>query len=244
MGDAAFGSPYLALVAEPQTAMLAQRFAKHWDVRIGGALDNADDRMAIATEIGRNWADGSRVSLQYGTLQERGGVLASSGEGALSPGRADTQFLGLAAGLAAAPGVRLLGSYNVGWTDASRTGDSLLGDMGTLRSSSWSLGVAFDEVAREGDRFAVALIRPLRVDAGSTSLSVPVARTFDGDILRESRRFSLSPTGEEHDVEFSYTTPLAAGETLGLNLMLQMEPGHDASAGPAGIAALRYRRAF
>jgi hypothetical protein len=240
--DSAFASPYLALLATPESAILGHRLPYGVELRFGGGNDSASGRQAMVAELAKSFEDGSRVTLQYGSLREDSGLLTSLGSGALALGGATTRFLGASLGYPLAAGVRLLGSYNTGWTDLSGS-SGLLHDITGLRSSSYSVGLAFDNALTAGDVFGLAVSQPLRVDAGSATLDVPVARTIDGQVVRTSQRIGLSSGASELDAEATYRLSLGDNGdkgTLGFNLMLQMNPGNDPQASPAGVAAVRY----
>jgi hypothetical protein len=243
LAPGAFESPYLGLVRAPDSVVLGQAVAG-LEFRFGFADDGEDQRSSLLAEFGKSWADGSHMAVQWGELTEQDGLLAARGDGGFDFGAgATTQFVGISGAYAMGPHLRVLANYSAGWTTTGPQ-QGLLRDFSQIRSSAYGVGICLEEAVRPGDRLGFSVSRPLRVDSGSATLSLPVARSIDGAVIRANRRVGLTPSGAELDAELSYQLPAGNDGALAFNLLLRLEPGHVRDADPAGIAAMRYRIGF
>jgi hypothetical protein len=249
----AFASPYLGLADGGDGLALAQQLDDAWSLRIGLARADRNeqdpygsgDNTAMLGELVGVVAEGLRLGLQLGQLEEQGRVLDASGGGALGLGDgASTTFLGLAGRAELTSRLDVFGQANLGLTRAGGEGQGLLRDLSMLFSSSFGLGLARRDLARAGDRLTVAISQPLRVEAGDAALDRPLGRTFDGRILRRRDRLDLAPEGRELDLEVGYRVGLAGVGDLSLNWLIRVQPDHDAEARPDHAVALKLHRRF
>jgi Subtilase family len=251
--EGVFASPYLALADGGDGVALAQQLGDVWSLRAGlaradrSAYDpyGSGDNAAMIGEVATALAGGSRLGLQFGQLEEQDRVLDASGGGALGlSGGASTTFFGLAGRAELASSLELFGQANLGLTRAEGRGPGLLQDMSMLYSTSFGVGLARRDLARDGDRLTVAISQPLRVEAGDAAIDRPLGRTLDGRILRRRDRLDLAPKGRELDLELGYRlTPTGIGE-ISLNWLTRLQPGHDAEARPDHALALKLHRRF
>lgn len=248
-----FGSPYLALADRGDGLALAQRLDDRWSFRVGAAhadrgeqdpYGSAGNTVMLGEVVGVV-SERLRVGLQLGRLDERGRVLDASGGGALGLGEGSaTTFVGLAGRAELGAGIELFGQGNLGLTAPDRAGESLLGDLSTLYSSSFGVGLARRDLTQAGDRLALAISQPLRVEAGSATIDRPLGRTLDDRIVRQRERIDLAPEGRELDLELGYRVGLAGIGELSLNWLSRLQPNHDATAGPDHAVAVKLRRRF
>ena len=73
-------------------------------------------------------------------------------------------------------------------------------------------------------RFSLA--QPLRVEDGQASLTLPVARTKYGRVLRISLASPLAPDERQIDIAANWERPLADGQ-LRLGVIWSHNPGHS-----------------
>jgi hypothetical protein len=181
-----------------------------------------------------------RAGVAVGLLDQDGGLLGSYASGAFHGVHGRTLFTTVAAG---AP----LGRWNVdlAYTHASLQ-EGTLGqglDLGRVEADAAALTLAGPIDLREGDLFGIRLAQPLRASSANLDAFLPVARTFDGDIVRARQDIDMAPTGRELDLEAAYTTPLpelGLGRlaVLRLNAFIAGQPGNDRAASTAfGMAA-------
>ena len=243
-------SPYLALADGGDGMALAHRLAEGWSLRVGlgragrGGQEGygSGDNTVMLSELLRVVNDRWRFGMQFGQLQEQGGMLDASGGGALGlPEGASTTFLGFTGRAELAPRLEAFGQGSIGLTRTHGAGSSLLQDISVLSSSSFGLGFVRRALATKGDRLTVAISQPLRVEAGSAAIDRPLGRTFDGEILRQRAQVDLAPTGRELDLELGYRLALSRTSDLGLNWLTRLQPSHDAAAEPQHAVALKMR---
>jgi len=245
-----FGSPYLALADGGDGLALARELDDRWSVRVGLARAERGDRdlhasgantLALAELVGV--ADGLRLGMQLGQLEESDRVLDASGGGGLGLGEgASTTFLGLSGRTELGSGLEVFGQASLGLTRPGGGEQGLLRDLSVLYSSSFGLGLARRDLAVAGDRLSVAIAQPLRVEAGDAALDRPLGRTFDGQIVRRREGIDLAPEGRELDLEIGYRVGLAGIGDLSVNWLTRVQPGHDAEARPDHALALRLQR--
>ena len=251
LSQGAFASPYLALADHRGDGLLlAQNVARGTAFRVGVVASKAERQAPLEQgsttlvigELMRSWSGGHALGLQLGSIDEQQSLLDAEGGGALGlPESARTTFLGLTGRLAVADRLALFGQGSLGLTDPGGSGQGLLGELSTLRSSSFALGLSGGDLLAAGDRLTLAVAQPLRVDAGTATLDRPVGRSFEGAIERRAERVDLAPAGREIDLELGYRVALGARRELRLNWLTQLEPGHRQDAGPAHAIALRLR---
>lgn len=245
----AFASPFLTMAAQGE-AMAVGAPLGPLTLRLGLASQSADPQGATAVaptrttvgEIGYTARNGAALKVQLGQLREAETLLESSGTGALALGAgARTGFVGLYGSAPLSSASEIVASFTTGLSAPGGSGDGLLRDVSTLRSDAFSLGVFTRGAFADADRLGFVLSQPLRTAAGAATLDVPVGRTLAGDVVRASERVGLVPSGREIDAEIQYAIAFGERQSLLLDLMLQLEPGHDADADPALVGGLRYR---
>ncbi|HEV7369403.1 S8 family peptidase [Arenibaculum sp.] len=249
-GDA-IESPWLSLAGDGSSIVLDGIDAGPASLRFGIAEGDgrtahdgreANRRTAWQAELTAPLGAG-RAGVSVGGLTEYGSILDTTGSAGFETdgSRVDTRFVGLHATMPVA-GVDLFGSWSFGLTEGTRIGDGLVRSVSDLRSETWTLGVSASGVLAPGDRMTAAVTRPLRVAAGDALLDVPVARTLDGQVVRESERVSLAPSGEQLDLQLGWRLPLTGRSELEAGALLSLEPGHVEGADPELAAGLKWRK--
>ncbi len=253
LGQAGLTSPYLALADRGDGLILAQEVGRGLSVRLGVAVGETDlqpsvDQGQSAVVIGelvRSFGPGRVLSLQVGSVDEQHSLLDTRGTGAFGgPDGATTTFFGFAGNWALADRFALFGQASLGATDPGAMGRGLVEEVSALWSSSFAVGLAGRDLLADGDQLTLTTAQPLRVEAGTAVIDRPVGRSFDGQILRQRDRVDLAPEGRELDLEVGYRLALGGRWALHLDWLTQLEPGHQADAGPAHTAAIRLRTAL
>ncbi|MDX1539965.1 MAG: hypothetical protein R3349_01040, partial [Geminicoccaceae bacterium] len=250
-------SPYLAFTNGGDGLALGGEISPGTIWRVGLARAEPPDadlevgrRSVAVAELVRTWDQGAAVAVQVGSLAEEASLLDTAGGGALALDGAATGFVGLAARMpiiAAEDGERglhLFGHLNHGVTRAAVTSRGLIRDISTLHSTAFAAGVAQTGVFRSFDQLALSVAQPIRIDAGSMTVDLPVARAFDGTIERRRERVSLAPAGRELDVELAYRLPLAANQQLSVNWLTRIQPDHDPTAPPSHAIGAKWSARF
>ncbi len=187
---------------------------------------------------------GAALTARFSHVDERSGFLGSDADGGFSVEGANSRFYVLGGRLPLGAGVELLGSYTLGTTDMTADGTSLLSDWSGARADAFGLGIVKDNALGTGGRIGFLAGQPLRVNAASANLTVPVDYQLDKTVVQASERVSLVPTGREIDLQIAYDRTIGIQGNLSGWLMMQLEPGHDAEAPPAYGIGVRFATAF
>ena len=148
---------------------------------------------------------------RLGWLGEGGAVLGSTAHGAFGRLSADGFVLGVEAGTDVA-GWRLAADAELGLVAPDARG-GIVADMSGLTTSAVSFRA--DRRLTDVDTIAFSLSQPPRVERGRASLVLPVGRTRDGAVLRESVRAELVPSGRQIDLAAHWRrTGVFGGEVL------------------------------
>ena len=184
---------------------------------------------------------GAPVGVRGGWVGERETLLGSRAADAFGRMSADAAFAGIE-GSTRIGAWRLDAGAEVGTIGASARG-GLIADLSPLITSAFALQ-AERPLDDEGGAFTLSLSQPLRVEAGHARLSVPVGRTKDGRVRRQSVAADLAPSGRQIEIAAQWRRPLAAGEELRLGAAWTRHPGHTAGADPDLTLLAGWRRVF
>jgi hypothetical protein len=105
-------------------------------------------------------------------------------------------------------------------------------------SQGWSIDLSRDAVFQSGDRLALRVAQPLRVQAGGLAFDLPSAYSYD--TLTASgwvQHLSLVPKGREIVTELAWRGSVLGGSGAA-SLFHRSDPGHNASyRDETGVAA-------
>lgn len=217
--------------------------AKHWaGERHEDTAAHASDYQAQRSDIGLRMAltKGIGLTSTVGVLEENQGLLGAQGSGVLSIGnRNRTTFSGVTLDASLGNKLSAFANYEQGRGDAQ--GSSLIKRINDIRVGEFGMGLQWS-----GDRHLAALgyRQPMRIDSAIATLSVPIGRTTEGAVIRESREMSLSPSGRQQDIELGYTFLPSELSALQFNIVYTLEPGHDGEASPDTAAMVNYHVRF
>ncbi|MBB3860212.1 subtilisin family serine protease [Novosphingobium hassiacum] len=198
-------------------------------VRFGVAVDGR-------RSAGLDW----RVGL--GLMREDRTVLGARFAEALGGGGATTVSFAPGVTWRPATGWQLAASGNLGITRIDR--GAITANGSRLVSSSWAVDLARDGMLAAGDRLALRLSQPLRVESGALLLNLPVGYDYATGLASFSRvPLSLAPKGREIDAELAWSLS-ALGGNVATSLFWRRNPGHFAAVSDDGGAAVRWSAAF
>ncbi len=182
------------------------------------------------------------LSVTGSRLAEEATVLG--GHFTFAPAGATSYFLDATASYDSASGWGAQASYRRGWT--LLPGESGLAQGGMLHSDAFALDLWRRDAFASGDQIALRLMQPLRVNSGGYLLNLPVSYDYsDLSVGYDLRRFSLTPSGRELDLEAAYTLPLLGGRGwMTANAFLRRQPGHIEAMETDRGAALRVSLRF
>lgn len=212
-------------------------------VRSDPLRERREDRMTqlgVALDGGQGGALDWRLGL--GLMREERTVLGARFADVLGGGGATTATVSPGLGWRFGKGWSLGATGSLGFTridsGAVATGGS------RLLSSSWSVDLSREGVLAGGDRLALRVSQPLRVERGGLDLNLPVAWDYATQSATFARvPLSLAPKGRELDAELAWATALWGGDASA-SVFFRKEPGHFAGAADDGGFAVRWSRGF
>ncbi len=216
--------------------------ASHWAGGVNDELRFASDYSANRSDIEMAYqlTPGVNISTHIARLDEQNGLLGANGSGALGFGR-HNQMTFVGAGLQAnvSNEFAAFAEFEQGYGDAE--GSGLVTQINDIKAQQMALGLQWQ---KDDERAALTLRQPLRIDQATAEFSVPVGRTLDGGVLRETREASLSPSGRQLDIELGYAFMPSERSQLQFNLLHTMSPGHNADARADSAAMVNYQLAW
>ena len=184
--------------------------------------------------------DGAPLGLRGGFVGEREALLGSRAAGAFGRMAAGSAFAGIE-GSARLGAWRLGAGAEVGTVNASAQG-GLIADLSPLTTSAFA--VEAKRPLADAGVLTLALSQPLRVEAGRARLSVPVGRTKDGRVRRQTVTADLAPTGRQIELAVEWRQRLDSGGELRLGAAWTHDPGHAATADPDLTLLAGWRQSF
>ena len=208
---------------------------------------NADFNLAFALSNGRNRFQSNEVfgdsnssnvalvelqsknklpSVQFGFLRENDTHLGMSGSGALNGNSNQiTNFVGLSNTLNILGG-KLFGSVYWGNASNSSSNEGMIKSISNLKSSSFAIGYIATSTFAKDDQIIVSIDQPIRVEAGSLSLNVPFYRTREKEVLFNSFKVNLSPSGREINSKIEYLSSFNQKINFSAVLGYKTDPYH------------------
>lgn len=180
------------------------------------------------------------AGLRAGWLMERKSLLGSSVRGAFGSLSSDSMFIGLNADTSV-DGWHLGANAEIGFaTVKPRSG--LITDVSPVATGAFAVHATRSFSGNRLFQFSVS--QPLRVEHGRATLSVPIGRTKEGDVMRRSVAAGIVPTGRQIDVLAHWRQPLTLAGELRLGVAWTHDPGHSAAASSDLSFMLGWRSPF
>ena len=209
----------------------------------GGQHDARSDGVTGAlTEYRVGGLAGSDLSLQAGWMSETNGAVGSRPDGAFGEFRTGTFLTGLTASRRLSANWTLLGSAHAGVHRTDNLRQGIVRGVSGLRSSAFAVGLIGQDVARSGDRLALRMSQPLRVEAGHAQLRWVSGRSPDGQVELKQADLGLEPSGRQLDLEVAYSRPWEGGRAH-VAAIASDDVGHAEGEREVSIVA-RYSRRF
>ena len=124
------------------------------------------------------------------------------------------------------------------------SGDSLLDNWSRIYANSFAVGATTKSQFRYGDRLGISLGQPLRVRKSNADVTLPVGRDLSGNVLQETQRVDLAPTGRQIDIQLAYSLKIGIQSDISSFATLSLQPGHDQSGDPEFAMGFKWRREF
>jgi subtilisin family serine protease len=201
---------------------------------------DAERMERLGAWLDRRWGD-LDAALGASWLREDRTVLGARFHDALGPGGADSLFLDARAGWSLRPDLRLGAAWRGGYT-VPATGGAIVD--GRLLSTAFSVDLEKLGVFAGGDRLAVRLAQPLRVESGGVRLNLPV--DYDYATLTPTfatSTYTLTPRGRELIGELAWRGELWGGDAAA-SVFYRKDPGHYASVPDDKGVAVKWSKGF
>jgi len=253
ISEDAFASPYLSFLGDAWGTAASVALTPDLSLNFGGFMgsyldetaDTESRTSAAMAEFVVRPDDGVRIGLEFGALSEQGRFLGSETTGAFAVGEESwTGYVGANIAYGLTDSWSLVASAYQGFTRAALASDSLISEMSTIRSESFSLGIVGQSVFTAEDQLMFSVSQPLRVASGSATFDIPTGRDLAGNVLSNSFSTNLTPSGREIDLEASYSLKLSETQSLSTGVMMRMQPGHTSGSTPEAVGMVRYRVKF
>jgi hypothetical protein len=115
-------------------------------------------------------------------------------------------------------------------------------DVSGMEALSYGLGLNWED---KEHMTTFSVTQPPKISGGHATFSVPIGRTNDGNVARETRRVDLSPTGRQTDIEFAYRFQKEAeNQFFQFNYLHVNQPGHIKQAESDNAVLATWGRAF
>ena len=175
-----------------------------------------------------SWRPGGLpVGFRVGWIAERETMLGSLGQGAFGSLSAGTAFFGFDGGLDLA-GWRFGANGEFGVVNPAAQG-GMIEEISALATSTFAVHAS--RAFERAGSLSFSVSQPLRVENGWAALTVPAARTKQGEVLHRSLRADLAPGERQLDVAAQWNRPLPLGE-FRLGAIWSHWPGHRDLLGP------------
>lgn len=198
----------------------------------------------LGTRLAVRWpGEAISAGLRLVVIAEDGRLLGGKGEGATAlAGCTSTVYTGLQASRALAPaGWQLYGQAQLGVSRYTADGAALIGDSSPIATSRAGAGLHCPLGLAPGDRLALGVIQPLRVESGALRLELPRRAYYDGSTgyatengRPYAQRARAQPGGPVPDARAGRRRPAEPGR----------EPEPPARPSPRGRAGLGRRAAL
>ena len=169
---------------------------------LNSTTNNKDYSTYIQQDFKLNNSFNMRTTL--GTLTEEKTWLANESSGALSVGKYNTtNFTQLGLDYIESDN-KFSFDYGRGYSKVNTTSDSLIKNFSNIQSQSYKFGYerSIDNINKVGVTYSL----PSYIIKGSTTLSVPYATTYEGEILYQDVKTSLKAQTPERNLGLYYTS--------------------------------------
>ncbi len=171
--------------------------------------------------------DGLGMGFRAGWISERETMLGSLGQGAFGNLSAGTAFVGFDGGVNLG-GWRFGADGEFGVVNPAAQG-GMIQEISALATSTFAVHAS--RAFESAGSLSLSLSQPLRVENGWASLTVPAARTKQGEVLHRSLRADLAPGERQLDLAAQWNRALPLGE-FRLGTVWSHRPGHRDVLGP------------
>ncbi len=201
----------------------------------------SDKASATSLALSHSLSERAELGVAATQMSEHNSFLGGSNTGLFGLGRSTTSAAALFGRVQLAPDSVLSASVSFGSTPGAQ--GALLGTS-TIASHALRATWTQRDALREGDALTVAFEQPMRVHAGTLTVTRMSGVDENGAPVMASGTVPMTPDGRELRLGFGYQMSLDRRTTVHVSAMLRHEPGHIADAPMQAAAAVRYQTKF
>ncbi len=245
-------APQLTLLGKGDSLRLSHSFSKDTELNFGihqssgfsSSSTSGAGHLAQA-QLFHKGSNGFRYGLTTGFVSEENALFSSSSSGAFGTIN-DNQSLhtSLSASWNINDKANIFATYTDATVKPSFSGHSLLNNWSRIYANAFAFGVTTHSQFRDGDRVGISLGQPLRVRKSNADITLPVGRDMSGNVLQETQRVDLVPTGREINLQLAYTLNDGSQSELASFATLTWQPGHNHSADADSAIGFKWKREF
>ncbi len=168
------------------------------------------------------------ILLKTGLISEQKTVLGSEAAGAFGSLSANSFFFNVGTGFNTGKW-QITADAELG-TVNPKFQEGMITDVSALTASAFS--ILGKRKLASGPTIEFEISQPLRLEKGRATLSVPIGRTHEGELLRSALNPSLTPSGRQIDISARWRNTLANGSRLVFDTTWMLDPGHVANSEP------------
>jgi len=245
-------SPQLTLLGKGDSLKYSHSFSEGTKLDFGIHRSSGFASASIAgaghlaqAQFSHKTSNGFSYGLTTGYVLEENSLFSSSSNGAFGTIN-DNRSLhtSLSASWEINDKTNIFATYTDATVKPSFTGAGLVDNWSRIYANSFAVGVTSESQFSDGDRLGISFGQPLRVRKSSADLTIPVGRDLLGNVLQETQRVNLVPTGRQIDIQLAYSLNTGNQSEVSSFAVLSFQPGHDHSADPEPAIGLKWRRKF
>ncbi len=209
--------------------------------------DQATEKTVQKIEMVKELFGSLELRLGWGFIQEQGGFMGAKSSGVFGQTlKSRSQFADLSLVAAITEKTTWFSFYSRGHSSVTSDHRSFLSDLSAVKAEAFGTGLATRDLSVSGDSFSWMIGQPLRGDRAKGTLTVPIGRTPDGEVIIEQQQIDLAPSSREIISEATYHLPLDSRGTQDISVggFASLNPGHDADMSPEFGVGIRYRWQF
>lgn len=196
-------------------------------------------------EVGLLNKSGLSLSAQAGLVNEAATFLGSESGGAMQfENGAKTRFAGIAASYEPVQDILLKANFVAGKTAVKASEASLITNVSEVDSSSFGLGLEWQNARVAGDKLGFSVSQPLRVSSGSANISLPQDVLADGSYVYQDSTLNLAAQGQEMDFGAFYNLAYSGNSEISIGSVLRLQPDNVADASNEGLVVARLKSEF
>ena len=241
-------SPQLSLLGTGDALKLSHSISD--DTKLDFGFHQSDGFSASAsngagylaqTQFSHETANGLSFGLTSAYVSEENSLFSSSSSGAFGSAN-DNRSLhtSIAASWEVGNKTNIFSTYTSSTVKPSFSGSSIFENWSRLHANSFSIGVTTQSYFIDDDKLGFSIGQPLRVRTAKADVTLPVGRDLSGNVLQETRRLDLAPTGRQIDLQLGYSTKFGSQSGITSFATLSLQPGHNKTAGPRTALGVKW----